>query len=112
MRVISVECGVSCCEGGYRRLTAGVEGGCAPLSVALSSIKGRWNQVCGGQQRQHRANGGDITSGVVGRWCDVRWVAVQKRQRRDIDRTAPVCEKRSTGEWPLVMRVALICMRS
>ena len=66
MRAISVERGVSCCEGGYRRLTTGLEGGCAPLSTALSSIKGRVNQVCEGQQRQHRANGGDITSGVVG----------------------------------------------
>ena len=44
MRVISVECGVSCCEGegargrfiGDRR--RGLGGGCAPLSVALSSI--------------------------------------------------------------------------
>ena len=89
----------------------GLEGGCAPLSMALSSIKGRGNQVCGRQQRQHRANGGDITSGVVGRWCDVRWVAMQKRQRRDAERTAPVCEKRSAGEWPLAVRVALICMR-
>ena len=102
MRVISVECGVSCCEGGagrvfYRRLTVGLEGGCAPLSAALSNIKGQGNQVCGGQQRQHRPNGGDITSSVVGRWCDVRWVAVQKRQRRDAERTAPVCEKKERG---------------
>ena len=47
-----------------------------------------------------------------GWWCDVRWMAVQKRQRRDAQRTAPVCEKRSAGEWPLAVRVALICMRS
>ena len=93
-------------------MTAGLEGGCAPLSAALSNIKGQGNQVCGGQQRQHQANGGDITSGVVGRWCDVRWVAVQKRQRRDVERTAPECGKRSVGEWPLAVRVALVCMRS
>jgi len=89
-----------------------LEGGCAPLLAALSSIGGLGNQVCGGQRQQHRANGGDITSGVVGWWCDVRWVAVQKRQRHDAERTAPVCEKRSAGEWPLAVRVALICMRS
>ena len=75
-----------------------LEGGCAPLLAALSSIGSRENQVCGGQQRQQRPNGGDITSGVVGQWCDVRYVAVQKRQRRDAERTAPVCEKRSAGE--------------
>jgi hypothetical protein len=45
MRVISVEYGVSCCEGvagevfiGDRR--RGLGGGCAPLSAALSSIGG------------------------------------------------------------------------
>ena len=51
-------------------------------------------------------------SGVMGQWCDVQWVAVQKRQRCDAERTALVCEKKSAGEWPLAVRVALICMRS
>ena len=96
----------------YRQLTVGLEGGCTPLSAALSSIQGRGNQVCGGQQRQHRANGGDITSGVVGRWCNMRWVAMQKRQWRDAERTTPVCEKRSAGEWPLAVRATLISTRS
>ena len=93
-------------------MTAGLEGGCAPLSAVLSSIKGRGNHVCGGQQRQHRANGGDITSGVVGLWCDVRWVAMQKRERRDAERTTPVCGKRSAGEWPLAVCAALISTHS
>ena len=39
----------------------------------------------------------------------MRYVAVQKRQRRDAERMAPVCEKRSASEWPLAVRVALIC---
>ena len=43
MRVVGVECGVYCCEGGaegafHRWLTAGLEGGCTPLSSALSNI--------------------------------------------------------------------------
>ena len=47
----SVECLVVKGELGafYRRLTTGLKGGCASLSVALSSIKGRGNQVCGGE---------------------------------------------------------------
>ena len=41
--MLSVECLVVKGELGafYRRLTAGLEGGCASLSVALSSIKGK-----------------------------------------------------------------------
>ena len=61
---------------------AGLEGGCAPLSAALSSIQGRGNQVCGGQQRQHRANGGDITSGATcGGWQCRRDSGVMLRGR-------------------------------
>ena len=43
MWVIGVECGVYYCGGGaegafHRRLTVGLEGGCTPLSSALSNI--------------------------------------------------------------------------
>ena len=49
---------------------------------------------------------------AVGRWCDVRWVAMQKRQWHDVERTALVCGKGSMGEWPLAVHAALICTQS